>query len=488
MTKYKIFVSGVQKELQGERQAVKELVAENYLLKEYFAVFIFEDLPAKSKSAEKVYLEEVRESDIYIGIFGNEYGKTGKDSLSATEKEYSEAKKKGREILIFIKGDDSKRKERLKKLLSRIKDNTKGHCYERFSSIEELKTGLFKSLIDFLKCEGIVSDNAFDESVCRNATLSDIDEKKVRWFLRIAKDKRKYSLDINTSIKDVLIHLNLLNNDKPTNAAILLFGKNPHKFLLQAEIKCIQFSGTQVEKPFLSYQIYDSNIFEQIDRAVSFVLDSIKFPVIQQEHTVQVKRQHEIPVFAIQEAIVNAVTHRNYNNTGGVQVMVFVDRVEIWNPGRLTERLTIEQLKKPHSSFPTNPLIAHPVYLADYIQRAGSGTIEMTKQCREKGLPEPEFISDRYEFRTILARDIYTESTLDKLGLNERQKKAVLYVKEKGKITNTEYRELTGVSKPTATRDLSDLTKKKVFKQIGITGIGTQYCLDKGLIKGSKGS
>ncbi|GEM_PF-2209183 len=69
----------------------------------------------------------------------------------------------------------------------------------------------------------------------------------------------------------------------------------------------------------------------------------------------------------------------------------------------------------------------------------------MGKQCKQAGLPEPEFVNNHgYEFRTILGRDIFTESVLAKLGLNERQLKAVKYVK-KWRITNREYRDLAGL-------------------------------------------
>ena len=91
--KYKIFVSGVQKELKEERYAVKHLLAGNVLLKEYFKVFLFEDSPAKSKSAKTAYVNEVRKADIYLGIFGNEYGAVGGNNMSATELEYREAGK-----------------------------------------------------------------------------------------------------------------------------------------------------------------------------------------------------------------------------------------------------------------------------------------------------------------------------------------------------------------------------------------------------------
>lgn len=280
---------------------------------------------------------------------------------------------------------------------------------------------------------------------------------------------------------NVFIHLNLLNEDKLTNAAILLFGKNPHRFHLQAEIKCLQLSGTEVEKPFPSYHIYDGNLFDQVDRAVSFVLSSIKLPVIQQEHTAQVKRPPEIPLFAVEEAIVNAIAHRTYNDTSGVQVMVFIDRLEIWNSGSLPSQLSIADLKKPHRSYPGNPLIAEVFYLADYIQRVGSGTIEMVKQCKLAGLPEPEFVNNRgYEFRAILSRDIFTESVLAKLGLNERQLKAVKYVKKKGQITNREYRDLAGLKTDrTALRDLVMLCKKRIFNKTVATGRNTIYSLTR---------
>ena len=351
--KYKIFVSGVQKELKDERFAVKETILENVLLKEYFKPFLFEDSPAKGKSAKTAYIDEIRKNDIYLGILGNEYGTANKNNLSATEQEFREAQRTNKEILIYIKGkDDTNRDKKVQKLISEIRDEDVGYKYRRFNNLLELKNNIYESLIEFLREKGIVGRQAFDNAVCENASFSDIDEDKVKWFLQTARNQRNFPLGLNTPLKEVLIHLNLLNSGKLTNAAVLLFGKNPYKFFLQAEVKCIQFSGTEVEKPFASYHIYNGNLFEQIDKSVAFVLDAIRLPVIQQEHTVQVKRPYEIPVFAIQEAIVNAVAHRDYNTTAGVQVMVFIDRVEIWNSGSLPNQLSIDDLKRPHTSYP----------------------------------------------------------------------------------------------------------------------------------------
>lgn len=485
--RYKIFVSGVQKELKDERLAVKDSVLENTLLNEYFNVFLFENLSARGKSAKSTYMDEVGKSDIYIGILGNEYGTIGMGNISATEREFRTAQKREKNILIYIKGNnDSQKDKRIRDLILEVEDPDSGYIYKRFNSLAELKNSVHESLIDFLRDKGIVGKVVFDRAFCENATFNDIDSDRVKWFLQRAQTKRKYPIDITIPVEEAFIHLNLLNNGALTNAAILLFGKNPHKFYLQAEIKCIQFPGTEVEKPFTSYHIYTNNLFEQIDKSIAFVLDAIHLPVIQQEGTAMVNRPYEIPPFVIQEAIVNAAAHRDYNCTGAVQVMVFVDRVEVWNPGRLPSRLTIESLKKPHTSYPNNPLIAEVLYLADYIQKAGSGTLEMIKQCKGKGLPEPDFLEIQGEFRAIIARDVLTESMLIKLGFNERQMKAIKYVKENGKITNKEYQKICGIKKRQSTDDLKELEDKGTLERIGITGKGTYYVL-KGRQRGERG-
>jgi predicted HTH transcriptional regulator len=113
--------------------------------------------------------------------------------------------------------------------------------------------------------------------------------------------------------------------------------------------------------------------------------------------------RYEIPVEVVSEAIVNAVAHRDYTSNGSVQVMLFADRLEVWNPGTLPPSLTVEMLRQPHGSFPTNPLLAEPLYLAAYIERMGTGTGDMIRRCREAGLPEPEFsVADG--FRVLVGR------------------------------------------------------------------------------------
>ena len=482
MKKYKIFVSGVQKEFKKERRVIKDYILGDVLLSEYFDIFLFEETPARSKSAEKTYLEEVRKSDIYIGLLGHQYGSPGKGLVSPTESEFREAKGKHKYILGYVKGESDEDRDRdvgVQKLIREIKDSKAGYIYRRFRDLTKLNDLVYESLITFLREKGEVGKAGFDQRICEGAKFLDIDEAKIKWFLKVARTKRNFSLGLDSSVKDIFTHLKLIRDGNLTNAAILLFGKNPRKFFDQAKIKCVQLPSTEVVKPFSSYHIYEEeNLFEQVDKAVAFVLDAIKFPVIQQTHTVQVSRPREIPEFVIHESIVNAVAHRDYNTTSSVQVMVFLDRVEIWNSGTLPGNLKVEDLKKPHSSHPSNPTLANVLYFGDYIQQVGSGTTEMVRQCKKHGLPEPEFVSVRnLEFKTILARDVFTEINLIQMGLNDRQLKAVKFVKEKGQITNKDYREISHVSKPTATRDLAKLVDMKILKQKGIVGKGTVYTL-----------
>src|ERR1039457_1761054 len=106
MRKYKVFISGVQKEQKAERRAVKAAILGNGLLSEYFDVVLFEDAPARGKSPESSYLNEVRGSDIYIGLLGDHYGGSVGGGMSPTEAELREAQNQQKEILIYIKGEN----------------------------------------------------------------------------------------------------------------------------------------------------------------------------------------------------------------------------------------------------------------------------------------------------------------------------------------------------------------------------------------------
>lgn len=178
------------------------------------------------------------------------------------------------------------------------------------------------------------------------------------------------------------------------------------------------------------------------------------------------------------------MTDKFYNVQGPLAEVILYqtgdgrNRIEVWNPGGLPEDLTADMLKGPHPSVPRNCLICEPLYLAHYIERVGTGTLDMIRLCADAGLPEPEFGGEGERFVAVIWRDWLTEAVMDTLGLNERQKKAVVICKNAGQISNREYRRFHGISDRTALRDLNDLVSKGVLHRIGETGHQTHYVIE----------
>ena len=294
--------------------------------------------------------------------------------------------------LIYVKGtDDALRHPKMRAL---IDDAASSLIRRRFNSSEELIAAVYASLVRILEERELIRFGPFDATFCRNATLDDLDEERITRFLGLARRGRSFPLPENTKPYDVLVHLNLLDKERPTNAAILLFGKKPQRFLITSEVKCAHFHGYEVAKPIPSYQVYKGTVFDLVDQAKDFVLSKIDLWVGTRAESTQVPTKYEIPQEVVAEAIVNAVVHRDYTSNASVQVMLFRDRLEVWNPGTLPPTLTLEKLRGPHPSLPHNPLIAEPMYLTKYIERMGTGIRDMIRRCRKAGLQEPEIRID----------------------------------------------------------------------------------------------
>jgi len=271
--KYKIFFSSVQKEFKEQRRALRSYIYGDPLLSRFFEVFLFEDLPASDRRADEVYLEEVKLSDIYLGLFGDQYGAVGIDGMSATHKEFLLASQSGKPRFIFVKGDnDAIRHPKMLALLRLAGDQL---IRRRFNTTIELHSAVYASLVQYLLGSGRLLIGSFDATVCPSAELSDISEDKFCWFLSLARNARDYALSETTPVVNVLTHLDLLNKGKPNHAAILLFGIKPQRFLVTSEVKCMHFHGTQKLKPIPSYQIYKGTAFDLVDKSVDFVMSKL---------------------------------------------------------------------------------------------------------------------------------------------------------------------------------------------------------------------
>jgi len=358
----------------------------------------------------------------------------------------------------------------------------KGICYLRIKNSNRKLTP--KEVAElYLQTIG----SSWDSYLARDAKTEDIDFKKVKEYIKFANETGRRR--IKEKPLGVLKKLELIKDNKPTWAAILLFGKEPQRFILQAKVHCGKFKFSKVE--ILDDRMIEGNLIEQVDEVMDFIKKyiSVRFVI-----TGKPRREEiwEYPLEAIREGIINAIIHRDYTESSEIQVEVYEDRIEIWNPGKLPLGITIDDLyKEDHRSIPRNKLVAQIFYDIGFIEKYGSGTIRMLELCKKAGI-FLEFKEVSNGFSAIFRKDIYTEEYLRNLGLNERQINAVMFVKKEGKITNRKYQDLFKVSRQTASRELSHLAQKGIFKQVGVTGKGTYYTLvqtpHKRLTNASKGS
>lgn len=401
--KRQVFISSVQSEFSEERKQLAEFIRQDVLFSRYFEPFLFEELPAQNISAQKAYLEAASRADIYMLLLGERYGFEDTDGISPTEREYDTATANSVYRLAFLK-DVPHRENKEEVFKHKIEqDITRNPVL--FKTFDDLRSNVYAALVHYLIVKGLLANGPFDAAIHPIARIEDLDKEKIRWFVGMAREKRRFPLQYSEeNIHTILSSLHLITDDDGvTNAALLLFAKDVQKWFPAATVKCAQFYGTRVEKPILSQQIYDGNVFEVVDRAVGFVLSRIDARVGERTQSAQVDVSYELPVQAVTEAIVNAVAHRDYSSTGSVQVMLFKDRLEVWNPGRLPQGMTIVKLNGEHQSIPVNPVLAHPVYLAGYIEQLGTGTTDLINRCLALGLRRPEFRQDE-SFVAILWR------------------------------------------------------------------------------------
>ena len=150
MSKLRVFVSSVQKELEAERVAIASLITTDPFLMQHCEPVLWEKEPAPARPAEQPYLECLRSCQIYILLIFNDYGQLD-GKVSATHHEYRLAQKLKLPTLVFLKGADEARKEATRDFINEIKKDK--HTYKRFVDREDLKPELRRGLLNLLKTE-----------------------------------------------------------------------------------------------------------------------------------------------------------------------------------------------------------------------------------------------------------------------------------------------------------------------------------------------
>ncbi len=334
------------------------------------------------------------------------------------------------------------------------------------STVQELQG---KELADFLMKK---SGSTWDDIVEERAGFNEMNNDSIEKFKKYAVD-RIPSIIKETDNTTLLQKLNLIDDGDLKRAAVLLFGNDPQKFYLQSVVRIGKFlSDTEIQ----TTDIVKGNLFAQLESALEilrtkYLVSNIKYEGIHRRDIL------EYPYEALREAIINALIHRDYSGTSQIQIRVYPDKLMLMNEGKLPPEIPVEKLKTNHLSIPRNTLLAKIFYYAGFIESWGHGTIKIVENCMEQGLPEPDFVEEYGVMTVTFYKDKLNKENLKKLGLNDRQIKAVTYIKENEKITNKEYQGINDCSRNTATNDLRDLIKKHVLKESGKKGAGSYYVI-----------
>ena len=224
----RIFISSVQKEFAGERRALRDYIHGDPMLRRFFEVFLFEDLPASDRRADAVYLDEVARCDVYIGLFGDEYGWEDADGISPTQREFDRAAKLGKPRLIFVRGADDVGKH--PKMRALIKKAGGELIRRRFATSAELIGGVYAALVHFLESKELIRHGPFDAATCPDATLDDLSAENIQRFVGIARRARGFPLAEETPAAEILEHLHLLRKGQPPTPRYCCLAANPSVF------------------------------------------------------------------------------------------------------------------------------------------------------------------------------------------------------------------------------------------------------------------
>jgi ATP-dependent DNA helicase RecG len=314
---------------------------------------------------------------------------------------------------------------------------------------------------------------AWESRPVSGASLDDLDWDSVE----------RYGGELGGAVSDateLLVRRGCLTADaKPTRAGMLLFGRDPQRFLPHARLTAAQFPGLHVADEFIRQDV-EGRLADQIRRAEAFLVANMR--VGARLSGLEREERLEYPREAVREAVVNAVAHRDYSMRGDeIRVLMFADRIEIYSPGRLPGPVTVHNLVRERYS--RNASIVQVLSDMGYIERLGYGIDRMIGLMRDYGLPEPVFSESAAGFQVTLYGQTPAiagepaPAQWAHLALNARQEQAMLLAVHKGRVTNGELQELApDVSAETIRRDLQDLVGRGLLLKIGDKR-GTFYIL-----------
>ena len=298
---------------------------------------------------------------------------------------------------------------------------------------------------------------SWDTEPCDQADLNDISIPKIKAFA--VASGLKYD-----SLHNVLTKLKLLSDSKPSNAAVLLFGKKPEDIFLNARLRCAVFSGTDTAY-ITDMKDYYGDAFYLIEKAQEYILEKINIGM-----RIEGLRRIDVPEIdqeAFREAIINAFCHRDYREPDSVNIAILKDRIEIRSQGLLYGGLTIQQIRTKLVSERRNELIADMFQRIHFVERWGRGI----KLILDKE-PTVEFMEIGTHFITVFKRRAQTtippvaEKSNEKS--NEKSREKILRLMfENSAITTQEISETIGLSLAGVEKAVRALKQEKRLRRIG---------------------
>jgi ATP-dependent DNA helicase RecG len=324
-----------------------------------------------------------------------------------------------------------------------------------------------------------------DLRLCEGGSLDDLDPERIEAYRQELSRRRPGSTLVRQPSERLLLQagavIEMKGRLRPTLTGILFFGRDPQYFYPSFTITFMHFAGISTAQVGLEDPLYlDNREFRgtlpvMIDNARAVVLEKLSKRAVMEGFV----RQDvlEYPELAYREAIVNALSHRDYSLEGTfVQVRLYADRLEVQSPGGLGGHLTVDNIV--YEQYTRNPHIVQLLEDLGYVEHRGLGVDQMIRAMANAGLKPPIFEDRGSSFWVVLKGGILARSLPDLTGLelSGRQVQAVVYLHTHGRLTNRDYQKEFQVSERMALYDLQGLVEAGIAIPVS-SGRGRYYIL-----------
>ena len=330
--------------------------------------------------------------------------------------------------------------------------------------------------------------------------VGDLNGRAIDSFRRLAAANKRLPQGIVTEPDaGVIEKLGLRGGEHLNRAAILLFHSAPERFVTGAYVKVGYFEGTEL----LFQDVIEGDLLTQVDRTVDLLCTKYTRALVSYQGTRRIEAL-PVPAEAIREAVVNAVAHRDYATPVPIQIRVDADRIVLWNPGRLPQGWSLDELMGSHASHPHNPVVANAFFRAGLIEAWGLGVQRIVGACAAAGGPAPQWqIEPESGIRLELRfRAWYTAAEAAVVVEDRATQETPSPTQEMGQTTQEDgqtaqepsvtTQEITPTTQeieraPTTTRERilallksePRITRRLMAERIGITPSGVKYHLAK---------